>query len=104
MLFPNGLFQSQRRGRSREHQLERGEVKRGMYPQIIPVGDSRCVIVPIRLTLSYVSAQRIQNSSFKPLNLAVSLGMIRGREDLRDPQLSAHFQEEFRGKLRSIVA
>jgi hypothetical protein len=74
-----------------------------MYPRIIPVGDSRCVIVPISLTLSHVRAKRIQNSPVKPLNLAVSLGMIRGREDLRDPQLSTHFQEEFSSKLRSIV-
>jgi hypothetical protein len=75
-----------------------------MYPRIIPVGESRFVIVPISLTLSHVRAKRIQNSSVKPLNLAVSLGMVRGREDLRDPQLTTYFQEEFSSKLRSIVA
>jgi hypothetical protein len=95
MIFPNGLFQSQRRGRSREDQLERGEAKRGMYPRIIPVGDSRCVIAPISLTLSHVRAKRIHNSSVKSLNLAVSLGMIRGSEDLRDHQLRHTSKKNF---------
>jgi hypothetical protein len=48
------------------------------------------ILAPGGDALSYLSAQRIQNSSVKPLNLAVSLGMVRGREDLRDPQLTTY--------------
>jgi hypothetical protein len=77
--------------------------------------DGRIVFSPLRVIHDYsqwvvpeqafsdIRAKRIQNRTVKPLNLAVRLGMVRGRKYLRNPQFPAHFHEELRSELRSII-
>ena len=89
--------------RTGQNQIERRRVGRAMYVAVLLVREGHRISVPVVLVFGDVVSWHCKDFAIVTFDLTVRLWVIRGGEDVQDPEKRADSLEEFRGELLSVI-